>query len=49
MTAIQRDAIRNLALLHQEATPEAIRAEVQRMERANAMRGCLLRVDRVAA
>ena len=35
-------AVRNLAVLHQEATPTAVRQEINRLERADRLAGCLV-------
>lgn len=35
MTPLQRVAVRNLALLHTEATPQAVLEEIKRLEEWN--------------
>jgi len=40
-TELRRTAVRNLAVLHQEATPAAVRQEIERLERADRLAGCL--------
>lgn len=47
MTSMQRTAVRNLALLHQEATPEAVQMEIERLGRAARLAGCLFDLRRV--
>lgn len=49
MTPVQRTAVRNLALLHQEATPASVRKEIERLERADRLAGCLFDLRRCPA
>ncbi len=40
-TELRRTAVRNLAVLHQEATPTAVRQEIDRLVKADRLAGCL--------
>ena len=46
MSDLRRTAVRNLALLHREATPAAVREEIERIECADRLAGCLLDLTR---
>lgn len=39
-TDLRRIAVRNLAVLHREATPTAVRQEIERLERADRLACC---------